>query len=247
VGPIVAPKVWSQVQFEWQSRRQKAGIKPGEAGVTPVVRYFLSGILRCTECQRGLVGHRYTRRRTGKIIRNYVCPPSDRGGCGGTTISAPTADQAIEEAMTVCLRNQLECAKTELNQSASNIADLQAQLDRELARKGDLIRHWSEGTLQKIELTEEEYFTTLAAINRKISVHRESIEAAEGIPAPTVSPDELLKNWTAGTLRQRRAIVKRYLHFIAVKRPAPRSKYKNSRPVREHLTPHWKQTAELAA
>ncbi|MFB6603646.1 hypothetical protein ACFCXR_17350 [Streptomyces noursei] len=74
-----------------------AGIKPGESGATPVVRYFLSGILRCNSCHRGLVGHRHKQRRTGIIIRNHECPPSDRGGCGGTPISAPTADLAVEE------------------------------------------------------------------------------------------------------------------------------------------------------
>ncbi|MFL4497278.1 recombinase zinc beta ribbon domain-containing protein [Streptomyces sp. VTCC 41912] len=76
---------------------RKAGIKLGESGATPVVRYFLSGILRCNSCHRGLVGHRHKQRRTGIIIRNYECPPSDRGGCGGTPISAPTADLAVEE------------------------------------------------------------------------------------------------------------------------------------------------------
>ncbi|KIZ16404.1 hypothetical protein SNA_20385 [Streptomyces natalensis ATCC 27448] len=30
--PIVTPKLWSRFQFEWQRRRQKAGIKPGDSG-----------------------------------------------------------------------------------------------------------------------------------------------------------------------------------------------------------------------
>lgn len=71
--PIVTPKLWSQVQFEWQRRRRKAGIKPGETGTAPVNKYFLPGILRCNKCQRGLVGHRY-RRKSGKVVHNYVCP-----------------------------------------------------------------------------------------------------------------------------------------------------------------------------
>ncbi|MHB6904776.1 recombinase family protein [Streptomyces sp. DB-54] len=98
--PIVSPKVWSQVQFELQRRRRKAGITPGESGRTPVIKYFLSAIQRCNKCHRGLVGHAYTQRKTGRIIRNYECPPSDRNGCGGTAISAPSADRAVEEAMT---------------------------------------------------------------------------------------------------------------------------------------------------
>ncbi|WP_234386265.1 recombinase family protein [Streptomyces lydicus] len=86
--PIVTPKLWSQVQFEWQRRRQKAGIKPGESGSAPVNKYLLSGILRCHKCHRGLVGHSYKQRRSGKIIRNYMCPPSDRGGCGSPRASS---------------------------------------------------------------------------------------------------------------------------------------------------------------
>ncbi|GAA3195768.1 MULTISPECIES: recombinase family protein [Streptomyces] len=60
---------------------QKAGIKPSEAGVAPVVRYFLSGILRCAKCHRGLVGHRSVQRRTGDITRRIhgtAPPPGSR-------------------------------------------------------------------------------------------------------------------------------------------------------------------------
>ncbi|MFJ9614072.1 recombinase family protein [Streptomyces noursei] len=244
---IVTPKVWSQVQFELQRRRQKAGIKPGETGRIPVIRYFLSGILCCNKCHRGLVGHAYTQRKTGKRIRNYECPPSDRGGCGGTAISASTTDQAIEEAMTAFLRNQLKLAKTDLRRSSANIAALQAQLEDKLTQKADLIRRWSEGTLQAINLTEEDYFEMLAAINRKISMNREAIDAHEGTPVPTVSPDELLKNWTEGTLRQRRAIVKRYLHHIVVLPPVKPSQFDRSQLVKERLSPRWKTASELSA
>ncbi|MGI5466594.1 recombinase family protein [Streptomyces sp. CA-132043] len=41
--PIIAPKVWSQVQFELQRRRQKAGTSPGKTGPAPVRKYFLTG------------------------------------------------------------------------------------------------------------------------------------------------------------------------------------------------------------
>ncbi len=32
--PIITPKLWPQVRFEWQRRRQKAGIKPGEIAIS---------------------------------------------------------------------------------------------------------------------------------------------------------------------------------------------------------------------
>ncbi|MFJ9615375.1 zinc ribbon domain-containing protein [Streptomyces noursei] len=65
-----------------------------------MIRYFLSGILRCDKCHHGLVGHAYEQGKIGRVIRNYECPRSDRGGCGGTSISTPTTDRAVEEAMT---------------------------------------------------------------------------------------------------------------------------------------------------
>ncbi|WP_198535082.1 recombinase family protein [Streptomyces natalensis] len=245
--PIVTPKLWSQVQFEWQRRRQKAGIKPGESGVAPINKYLLSGILRCNKCRRGLVGHSYRERRSGRTIRNYMCPPSDRGGCGGTAIAAQTADAAIEEAMATFLRKQLQAAKTDQVESSGAITALQARLDQDLSRKSELIHQWSEGSLHEAGLTEEDYFTMLATLNRKISTHRESIAALEGAPEPAVAPDELLKNWTGGSLRQRRAILKRYLHSITVQPPLPPSDFNRSELVKERLTPHWKSAGELAA
>ncbi|WP_260640485.1 recombinase family protein [Streptomyces angustmyceticus] len=245
--PLVAPKLWSQVQFEWQRRRQKAGIKPGESGTAPANRYLLSGILRCHKCHRGLVGHKYKQRRSGKIIRNYMCPPSDRGGCAGTAISTPTADSAVEEAMNAFLRKQLQTSKTGLDQSADTIAALQARLDQELARKSELIHRWTEGSLHEANLTEEDYFTMLAALNRKISTLRESIATLEGAPPPKVAPEELIAHWAGGSLLQRRAILKRYLHSITVNPPLPPSEFNRSALVKERLAPRWKTAAEIAA
>ncbi|MFH8634892.1 recombinase family protein [Streptomyces lydicus] len=245
--PIVTPKLWSQVQFEWQRRRQMAGIKPGESGSAPVNKYLLSGILRCQKCHRGLVGHSYKQRRSAKIIRNYMCPPSDRGGCGGTAITAPTADSAVEEAMNAFLRDQLQASKTGLDQSAGTITALQARLDQELARKSELIHRWSEGSLHQVNLTEEDYFTMLAALNRKISTLRESIATLEGAPPPKVAPETLLANWTGGSLLQKRAILKRYLHSITVQPPLPPSEFNRTELVKSRLTPRWKKAEEIAA
>ncbi|ARF53145.1 recombinase family protein [Streptomyces gilvosporeus] len=75
--PIVTPKLWSQVQFEWQRRRQKAGIKPGESGTAPVNKYLLSGILRCNKCHRGLVGHSYRQRKSGPPATTCARPPTE--------------------------------------------------------------------------------------------------------------------------------------------------------------------------
>ncbi|PJN35641.1 hypothetical protein CG747_38200 [Streptomyces sp. CB02959] len=244
--PIVTPKLWSRVQFEWQHRRQKAGIKPDGSGSAPVNKYLLSGILRCHKCQRGLVGHKYKQRKSGKIIRNYTCPPSDRGGCGGTAIAAPTANSAVEEAMSTFLHRQLQASKIGADQSDGAITNLQARLDQELARKGELIHRWSEDSLHEVDLTEEDYFTMLSALNRKISSFRESIAGLEGAPPTSVTLEELLTNWTAGSLLQKRAILKRYLHSITVQPPLPPSEFDRSKLVKARLAPHWKTSEEIA-
>ncbi|MFJ9855148.1 hypothetical protein [Streptomyces sp. NPDC101150] len=96
-------------------------------------------------------------------------------------------------------------------------------------------------------MTEEDYFTMLAALNRKISTFRESIASLEGSPPPKTAPEELLANWTADSLLQRRAILKRYLHSITVQPPLPQAEFNRSEFVKARLTPHWKTAAEIAA
>ncbi|WP_373304885.1 zinc ribbon domain-containing protein [Streptomyces noursei] len=204
-------------------------------------------MLRCHKCRRGLVGHKYKQRKSGRIVRNYVCPPSDRGGCGGTAIAAPTVDAAVEEALSAFLCKQLQASRTGLDQSAGTITALRARLDQNLARKSELIHRWSEGSLHEVDLSEEDYFTMLSALNRKISSCRDSIATLEGTPPSPVAPEELLTNWTAGSLLQKRAILKRYLHSITVQPPLPPSEFNRSDLVKERLAPRWKTSTEIAA
>ncbi|MFC6064116.1 recombinase family protein [Streptomyces ochraceiscleroticus] len=163
--PIITPKLWSQVQFELQRRRQEAGIHLGKARPAPVRKYFLSGILRCSKCDRGLVGHAYKQRKTGKVVRDYICPPTVQGGCGGTAIAASTTDAAIEEAISAFLRKQLRTAADNQESAADAITALQARVDQDLARKSDLIQRWSSGTLHETGLSEEDYFAMLSGLN----------------------------------------------------------------------------------
>ncbi|MGW1788139.1 recombinase family protein [Streptomyces tubercidicus] len=134
--PIVTPKLCSQVQFEWQRRRQKVGIKLGDSGTAPVNKYLLFEILRCSKCHRGLVGHRY-QRKSGKVVQSYICPSSERGGRGGIAIAAPAAEAAVEEAMNAFLHKQLRTSQTGLDQSAGTITALQARWDQELPRRAN--------------------------------------------------------------------------------------------------------------
>ncbi|MDF3291875.1 recombinase family protein [Streptomyces silvisoli] len=244
---IVTPKVWAQVQFEMQLRRQKMGIQPGEPGTSRITanKHLLSGILRCNKCMRGLVGHSARKRKNGSRVFTYVCPPSPRGGCGGTYVAGKTAEAAVVEAMEVFLLNLLTSCEGDQPDAPAKLTALVAQLDQNLARKQDLINRWSAGTLDQVGLTEEDYFAMLANLNRKIQNLRETIAVLEGAPAPKFAADELIINWRTGTIRQRRAILKRYLHHIVVKPAAKPNGFIRTSSVKERLVPNWKMPEEI--
>jgi DNA invertase Pin-like site-specific DNA recombinase len=106
---IIEPADWSQVQFELQLRRQKAGIPHGGRRPPVTPKYLLSGILRCGKCDRGMYGH-YDRK---KNKRNYRCPPSAHGGCGCSHIAAASAETAVETAMSLYFERLLSTSHEE--------------------------------------------------------------------------------------------------------------------------------------
>ncbi|MCM2430101.1 hypothetical protein [Streptomyces sp. RKAG337] len=59
----------------------------------------------------------------------------------------------------------------------------------------------------------------LAGTNRKISLLHEALASAERKPAPRISQQDLIEAWHNGTLHQRRAILRRYLHGVEVRPP----------------------------
>ncbi|WP_431040748.1 recombinase family protein [Streptomyces sp. P1-3] len=241
--PIVTPKAWSQVQFELQLRRQKRGIPEGKSRNPIVVKYLLSGILKCG---RGLVGAQFGR-KNGKKVPGYRCPPSAHGGCAGTYIAAKATEQAISEGMNAFLTQLLACPAEDPPGDPDKLRTMRADLDRESARKQDLMHRWTDGTLQEVGLTEDDYFHMLAGTNRKISGLRDAITATEGGSAPRVSKEDLLRGWHEGSLRQRRSVLKRYLHGIEVTPPVEANEFNRSALVKARLRPKWKTQEELAA
>ncbi|MER7394017.1 recombinase family protein [Streptomyces sp. NPDC000151] len=101
--PIIAPKLWSQVQFELQRRRQQAGIQPGKARPAPVRKYFLSAVLRCSKCDRGLVGHAYKQRKTGRSSATTSAhPPSEEAAAEHPSLPAPQMRQLKKPSAPSC-------------------------------------------------------------------------------------------------------------------------------------------------
>ncbi|MFJ6604913.1 recombinase family protein [Streptomyces lydicus] len=96
--PVIAPKLWSQVQFEWQRRRQKAGIKPGESGTAPARapwRTWPSGPLLRREVCGHLAGERRQvvgPGRHGPAVQHHM-----GAGCGlGPVAASPKpGDQCL--------------------------------------------------------------------------------------------------------------------------------------------------------
>ncbi|MEU6172706.1 recombinase family protein [Streptantibioticus parmotrematis] len=241
---IVDPKVWSQVQFELQLRRQKSGIPVGMKRAPVAVKYLLSGILKCGKCGRGLVGYRY--RKSDR--RTYRCPPPSLGGCSGIEISASPVEEAVDVAMMAFLTKLLSTPMADSSAAPEQLTTLRAEVERETARKQDLVRRWTEGTLQEAGLTEEDFFQLVANLNKKISRLRDAANSAEGATSTQVKPqNDFIEGWRNGTLQQRRAILKRYLHSIDVN-PAPRPiQWNRTELIKERLHPRWKNSYEVAA
>ncbi|WP_055587300.1 recombinase family protein [Peterkaempfera griseoplana] len=243
--PIIDPSIWSQVQFDLQLRRQRRGIPAGTQRAPVTNRYLLSGILHCGRCGRGMVGNAH-RQQTGTIYHSYRCPPNAFGGCGRTFIATAPAEQAITEGMEAFLTRMLTAATSpQSEESEEQRRSLQARLEKELTRKQDLLNRWTAGTLQDIGVGDEDYFTLLAGLTRKIARLREAVTATDRSPSRATPAQDLLNGWRTGTLRQRRAILKRYLHGIDVLPPAPANGADPTSRLRERLHPRWKTLDEI--
>lgn len=242
--PLVDPRQWSQVQFELQLRRQKAGIAPGTHLPAVSAKYLLSGILRCGKCRRGLIGH-YSKKEQR---RNYRCPPSAHGGCGGTCISATPTEEAVEEAMSLYFARLLTASDDNAPATEpQDLTDLQATLTHHLARKKELVARWSAGTLTDAGLTEEDFYQLVGALNHKISSLQETL-SAHTEPSALIRPAVDAAGWRHGTVNQRRALIRRYLHDIRVLPPVGKTPGTSSTErVRQRLRPTWKTTEELTA
>lgn len=102
-NPSFPPSSGPRSSSSGNAAARRPASSPASTGTAPVNKSFLSGILRCSKCHRGLVGHRY-RRKSGKVVHNYVCPSSDRGGCGGIAIRNFGRAVGFTLSVAVCAR-----------------------------------------------------------------------------------------------------------------------------------------------
>ncbi|MEU6347421.1 zinc ribbon domain-containing protein [Streptomyces sp. NPDC046977] len=236
------PKVWSQTQFELQLRRRQYSHTGGASKPRVTGRYPLSGVLTCGKCGRGLVGHRSSKTQ----VRAYRCPPTALGGCLGTSISAHTVEEVVNEALTAFLANALHGSTTD-GPADGRLTPLNNQLSEQTTRKEDLVQRWSSGALTDAGLGQEDFFQLLGSINKKISALPDAIAAAESATPQTMDTELILDSWRQGSHHQRRALLQRYLHSIEVRPPLHPKGANRSHHVRERLLPHWRTPEEIAA
>lgn len=205
-------------------------------------KYLLSGILRCGKCGRGLVGHRSPKENR----RTYRCPPSAHGGCAGTYIRAEAAEKAVEDAMTAYFIQLLSTPEPHdaTSSRTDTITGLRATLETELARKEKLLGRWTSGSLAEAGLTEDDFFQLIAAINRKVSGLQDALAAADAPHSGAQVPET--SDWRKGTVNQRRALLRRYLHGVTVLPPLKPGGGNPTQRLRARLRPTWKTTQELA-
>lgn len=239
---VIEPRDWSQVQFELQLRRQKRGLPPGKQRPAVAAKHELTGVLTCGKCTRGLVNSP----KTKNSGRSYRCPVPAFGGCAGTSIAADVTETAVSAAFEAFLTKQFHEADLPASPSGDPV-ELHQKLAAELDRKRDLIGRWSAGSLEETGLTEEDYFTMLVALNRKVSRLQAEITVRDSEGPSQVPLEDLLRSWHGGTAQQRRTILKHYLHEIRVLAPVAAAELDLTQRIQARLEPRWKTTAELVA
>jgi site-specific DNA recombinase len=89
---------------DWEALMALIGTNSTHGRGVNVRTYLLSGVLRCgkPECGTPLRALKTPQSRLNKQAPYiYACPSSSLGGCGGTNVHGPKADEAIEELVIV--------------------------------------------------------------------------------------------------------------------------------------------------
>ncbi|QDQ11316.1 recombinase family protein [Streptomyces spectabilis] len=193
-------------------------------------KYLLTGTLRCdkNECGAPHRAYKAPKARRGKKPEDffyYGCPDKGQGGCGGTRIPGPEADEAITE---------LVIAKYE-EEAAARKAHVVPEVwgrEEELERVREDIEETKEARSQRI-ISKERYFAMLqelTARERQLVRHRNRWIKSQH--TASARPVDLRAEWQALTLPEKRAYIEQTLTAVLVAPAIGRR-----RPVHTRLTP----------
>lgn len=164
---------------------------------------LLTGILRCSQCSYNL--HLGGKKRTladgsTVLFDQYLCT---RAGCNKVARSA----EAIERVVNAIIERTL--SRVEVPESdSSEDDDLVTQLEDLKKRKTELQVAHTSGALS---------LSDFMAMNPMIDRQIDDVNKKMAHSAATVQKPELLDQWKNGTVGQKRAVIKLFIDYIAVK------------------------------
>ena len=194
--PVLDVATYDALQAQITARRR---------GRRPTGRYLLTGIARCSKCNRTMNGA--TNTRTGARI--YRCPPQ-LGGCGrsvdAASVEAMTGDymiRLVSDPANIAAIAERERALTDA--LATQAAKVEAVEDQLAA----LEVKWASG-----ELVQRAYDLAKPVLDKGLAAERARFDGLAHPPPPL--PADAAADWADATDAERRILIQRFRVRITV-------------------------------
>ncbi|MGH3564890.1 MAG: recombinase family protein [Pseudonocardia sp.] len=230
--PLISPQVWAQIAETILAARGDSAAHRAASGSD----YHLTGLLRCPQCGKAMLGTRATGRT--RTYRYYTCFARARYGtthCDAPRLNADAVDTAILDALTHFYRTQhtlITDAVTTAQRDHHNahadrhaeLATITAELTKTRNATERYLRAFENGTLDEDLVAER--LNALKATTRQLTARRAELAAdlqnAPTAPDPATLNDvaeHLAEIITSGTPNQRKALVEALVARVMITRP----------------------------
>lgn len=188
--PVLDKDTYEALQGDIARRRR---------GRRPTGRYLLTGIARCSKCDRTMNGA--TNTRSG--ARTYRCPPQ-LGGCGRSVDAAGTEDK-VSEFMVGLISDREIVAEISARERAltAALAEQDAKVAGIEEQLADLEVKWASG-----ELVQRAYDRAKPVLDKRLAAERARLD---GLKRPAKLPrGAAAADWVKMTPAQRRGLVQQF-------------------------------------
>jgi DNA invertase Pin-like site-specific DNA recombinase len=191
VKPILKPDDYHELVAMVNSRRRG---RPNSG------RYLLTGIVRCSACNRPMSGTRVLRRQP-EPVRLYVCP-TQHGGCS-RTIRAEATEALVAEHMTSLLADPETMAGVAEKEAAlsNDRAEGLAHVDAIEEQLAELEMKFAEG-----DIIRRAYERSKPVLDRKLAKAQADLAGVGSVSGPRL-PVDAAADWAAMTDDQKRALI----------------------------------------
>lgn len=211
-GEVVADACWPAILDDLTHRRLRSKFENPEPGVLPAqVALLAGGRARCGKC-----GHALHTQRKQSGARQYACM-SQKGGCGGLTVTAEPVEALLVEAILVRLDTPAlwqEITRAATKVKANSVAEDQAIVEKATADLKDVGEMWRRGEIDKDEFL---------SLRRGFSEDRDNAQrridraARQQGRSEWVGKGDLLRvAWPTMTLDQQRAVTNTVIDTVTV-------------------------------